>query len=178
VHTLKSSHGHGAKGGEGRDKHKGERPKLTFNELMAKYVKMRDAKIAAQPSNIKPSKSPPRHKSKEWNRQAPRRPQLHVKSYFDETNRPYFQEKKKVVKQVYRVKRENHKDKSSDLFASVTKSNVTITTSVNIGNDVKQQVGDAQGTKFEPVELEASKVERKLLMPKSEAQTEPATRFT
>jgi hypothetical protein len=44
---------------EGRDKHKGERPKLTFNELMAKYVKMRDAKITAQPRNMKPSRSPP-----------------------------------------------------------------------------------------------------------------------
>jgi hypothetical protein len=36
--------------------------------------------------------------------------------------------------------------------------------------DVKQQVDDEQGTKFEPMELEVSKIERKLLMPKSEAQ--------
>jgi hypothetical protein len=79
-------HAHGVKGGEGRDKHKGERPKLTFNELIAKYVKMRDAKIAAQPSNMKPSMSTPQHKPKEWNRQAPRRPQPHVKSSFDGTN--------------------------------------------------------------------------------------------
>jgi hypothetical protein len=71
VHTSYFSYGHarGVKGGEGHDKHKGKRPKLTFNELIAKYVKMRDAKIAAQPSNMKPSRSPPRHKSKEWNRQ-------------------------------------------------------------------------------------------------------------
>jgi hypothetical protein len=47
---------------------------------------------------------------------------------------------------------------------------VTITTLATIGKDVKQQVGDAQGVKSEPMELEVSKVERKLPMPKSEAQ--------
>jgi hypothetical protein len=93
-----------------------------------------------------------------------------VKSCFDETNRPGFQGKKKVVKQVYWVKRDHHKDKSSDLSSSDTKPNVTITTLANIGNDVKQQVGDAQGAKSEPMELEVSKIERKMSMPKSEAQ--------
>jgi hypothetical protein len=225
VHTLESSHGHGAKGGDGHDKRKGKKPKLTFNELMAKYVKMRDTRIASQPSSVKPSMSPPRRKSEKWNRQgnkshtsmpyppmvpitsmsygpsptsfhpysswgwygtwvqplsyyapchfeiaAPKRPQPHVKSSFDETNRHVFQEKKKVVKQVYRVKRDNHKDKSSDLSSSDTKPNVIITTSANIGKDVKQQVGDAHDTKYEPMELKVSKVERKLPMPKLEAQ--------
>jgi hypothetical protein len=91
------------------------------------------------------------------------------KALFDETNRPGFQEKK-VGKQVYRVKRDNRKDKSSDLSSSNTKPDVTITTSANNGKGVKQQVGDAQDTKSEPMELEVSKVERKLPMPKSEAQ--------
>jgi hypothetical protein len=36
VHTLESSHGHGAKESDGHDKRKGKEPKLTFNELMAK----------------------------------------------------------------------------------------------------------------------------------------------
>jgi hypothetical protein len=105
VHISDFSYGlaRGVKGGEGCGKHKGERLKLTFNELMAKYVKIRVAKIVVQPSNMKPSRSPLRHKSKEWNQQAPRRPQPHVKSNFYETNWPGFQEKKKVVKQVYRV---------------------------------------------------------------------------
>jgi hypothetical protein len=225
VHTLESSHDHGAKGGDGRDKCKGKRLKLTFNELMAKYVKMRDTRIASQPSSVKPSRSPSIHKSEKWNQQgnkshtsmsyppmvpiksmsygpsptsfhpcsswgwngtwaqplsyyapchfenaAPRRPQPHVKICFDETNWHGFQEKKKVVKQVYRVKRDNRKDKSSDLSSSDTKPNMTITTSANIDKDVKQQVGDVQGTKSEPMELEVSKVERKLLMPQSEAQ--------
>jgi hypothetical protein len=60
VHTSDFSYGHtrGVKGGGGRDKHKRRRPKLTFNELMA-YVKMRDANIASQPSNMKPPRSPP-----------------------------------------------------------------------------------------------------------------------
>jgi hypothetical protein len=62
VHTLEYSHGHGAKGDDGRDKRKGKRPKLTFNELMAKYVKMRDTRIASQPSSVKPSRSPLRCK--------------------------------------------------------------------------------------------------------------------
>jgi hypothetical protein len=225
VHTLESSYDHGVKGGEGCDKRKGKKSKLTFNELMAKYVKLRDTRITSQPINVKPSRSPLRRKSEKWNRQgnkshtsmsyppmvsiasmsygppptnfypysswggygtwaqplsyyapchfentAPRSPQPHVKSRFDETNWLGFQEKKKVVKQVYRVKRDNRKDKSSDLSSSDTKSNVTITILANIGKDVKQQVGDAQGAKYEPMELEASKVERKLPMPKSEAQ--------
>jgi hypothetical protein len=93
-----------------------------------------------------------------------------VKSRFDETNWSRFQEKKKVVKQVCRFKRDNRKDKSSDLSTCDTKPNVTIITLANIGKDMKQQVGDAQGIKSEPMELEASKVERKLLMPKSKAQ--------
>jgi hypothetical protein len=101
---------------------------------------------------------------------APRRPQPHVKSRFDETNRPDFQEKKKVVKEVYQVKRDNRKDKSSDLSSSDKKSNVTITNSANIGKDVKQQFDDAQAAKYEPMKLEVSKVERKLPMPKSKAQ--------
>jgi hypothetical protein len=62
VHTLESSHDHGAKGGEGRDKRKAKKLKLTFNELMAKYVKMRDTRIASQPSSVKPSRSPPKRK--------------------------------------------------------------------------------------------------------------------
>jgi hypothetical protein len=65
VYALEFSHGaHGVKGGEQHDKHKDEKLKLTFNELMAKYVKMRDGKIAAQSSNVKPSRSSPWHKSK------------------------------------------------------------------------------------------------------------------
>jgi hypothetical protein len=97
-------------------------------------------------------------------------PQPHVKNRFDEINQPDFQEKKKVVKQVYRVKRDNRKDKSSDPFSSHTKPNMTITTSANINKDVKQQFGDVQDAKSEPMELEVSKVERKLSMPQSKAQ--------
>jgi hypothetical protein len=76
-----------------------------------------------------------------------------VKSRFDETNRPGFQEKKKVVKQVYQVKRDNRKYKNSDLSSSDKKPNVTITILANSGKDVKQQVGDGQGAKSEPMKL-------------------------
>jgi hypothetical protein len=67
VYTSKFSYGYarGVKGGEAHDKHKGKKPKLTFIELMAKYVKMIDTRIASQPSSVKPSRSPPWHKSKE-----------------------------------------------------------------------------------------------------------------
>jgi hypothetical protein len=34
---------------------------------MAKYVKMRDTRIASQPSSVKLSRSPSRHKSEKWN---------------------------------------------------------------------------------------------------------------
>jgi hypothetical protein len=63
------SHAHGVRGGESRNKHKGKKLKLTFNELMAKYVKMIGAKVSSQPSNVKPSSSPLIHKSKNWNQQ-------------------------------------------------------------------------------------------------------------
>jgi hypothetical protein len=76
-----------------------------------------------------------------------------------------------VVKQVYQIKRDNRKDKISDMSSSNTKLNVTITTSVNIGKDVKQQDGDAQDAKSEPTKLEVSKLERKLPMTKLEAQS-------
>jgi hypothetical protein len=89
---------------------------------------------------------------------APRRPQPHVKSRFDETNRPSFLEKNNVVKQVYWVKRDNRKDKSLDISSSDKKLNVTITTLVNIDKDVKQQVGDAQGAKSEPMKLKVSNI--------------------
>jgi hypothetical protein len=36
---------------------------------MAKYVKVRDTIIASQLSSVKPSRSPPRRKSKKWNQQ-------------------------------------------------------------------------------------------------------------
>jgi hypothetical protein len=81
-----------------------------------------------------------------------------VKSRFDETNRPSFLEKNNVVKQVYWVKRDNRKDKSLDISSSDKKLNVTITTLVNIDKDVKQQVGDAQGAKSEPMKLKVSKI--------------------
>jgi hypothetical protein len=71
--------GHGAPGmpkckyfgDEGRDKQKGKRPKVTFEQLLAKYhekIKAKDVDQTsiAKPSRapLKPSKSPPKHKSR------------------------------------------------------------------------------------------------------------------
>ena len=46
----------------------------------------------------------------------------HCKDRFDQANRSRVQEKKMVVKQVYRVKRDGRKDKSSDLSTNNEKS--------------------------------------------------------
>jgi hypothetical protein len=58
-------------GGKGCDKQKGKRPKVTFEQLLAKYHKQIKAKDVdqtgiAKPSRapLKPSKSPPKHKSR------------------------------------------------------------------------------------------------------------------
>jgi hypothetical protein len=75
-----------------------------------------------------------------------------------------------MVKQIYHVKKDNCKSRSSNLFSSDEKSNVTTTTVVIVGMDVKQQVIDTQGAKSEPVKLEMLKIKEKLSMPKSEAQ--------
>ena len=60
--TIKESKGNG--------KHKGKRPKVTFTQLLEKYQKISEAKSAYRPSEIKASKSPPRHKTedRDWRR--------------------------------------------------------------------------------------------------------------
>jgi hypothetical protein len=77
---LEASGGHDAPGmpkckcfgGEGRDKQKGKKPKVTFEQLLAKYHKQIKAKDVDQTNNVKssrsylkPSKSPPKRKSRD-----------------------------------------------------------------------------------------------------------------
>ena len=50
---------------KGRNKHKGKKPKVTFAQLLEKYQKMSEEKIAHRPSDSKASRSPPRRKSKD-----------------------------------------------------------------------------------------------------------------
>jgi hypothetical protein len=100
-----------------------------------------------------------------------RKPQPHVKGRFDQTNRPNILTKKRVVKQVYCIMKDNCKSRSSDLFSSDEKSNVTTTTLVHICKDVKQQVIDTHGAKSERMKLEMLEIKQKLPMHKSEAHS-------
>ena len=63
---------HRADGGKGRDKESSRRPKLSFEELLAKYEKIGAANIANRSKKVQPSKLPPKHKSQEWNWQGDR----------------------------------------------------------------------------------------------------------
>jgi hypothetical protein len=49
---------------KGRDKRKGKKPKVTFAQLLEKYQKISEEKIASRPSNSKASRLPPRRRSK------------------------------------------------------------------------------------------------------------------
>ena len=51
---------------KGRGKHKGKKPKVTFAQLLEKYQKISEEKIAYRPSNSKASRSPRRRKSEDW----------------------------------------------------------------------------------------------------------------
>jgi hypothetical protein len=68
---------------------------------------------------------------------APRRPGPHLKGHFDQVDMSNIKEKK-VVKQVYCVRRDNHKDKSLDMSSGDENPNVTTITLGNVDNDVKQ----------------------------------------
>jgi hypothetical protein len=56
-------------GGKDHVKHNGKKPKLTFAELLAKYQKDNEAKIANRSNDVKYSRLPPRHNYENWNRQ-------------------------------------------------------------------------------------------------------------
>jgi hypothetical protein len=58
---------HKADGGKGRDKLKSRRPKLSFEELLAKYEKIAEANVTNRPKKVQSSKLPPKHKFQEWN---------------------------------------------------------------------------------------------------------------
>ena len=60
---------HKAIGGKGRDKQKSRRPKLSFEELLAKYEKIGEANVTNRPKKVHSSKLPPKRKSQEWNQQ-------------------------------------------------------------------------------------------------------------
>ena len=53
--------------GKDRCKHKSKKPKPSFDELLAKYLKENEAKCANRSNDDKSSKMPPKHNSRSWN---------------------------------------------------------------------------------------------------------------
>jgi hypothetical protein len=56
-------------GGKDSVKHNGRNPKLTFDEQLAKYQKDNESKRANRSNKVKSSRLPPKHNSRNWNRQ-------------------------------------------------------------------------------------------------------------
>jgi hypothetical protein len=215
--------GHGAPGmpkckyfgGEGRDKQKGKRPKVNFEQLLAKYHEQIKAKDVDQtgitkPSRapLKPSKSPPKRKSRnqDWGGEEfhasatypPFVPPIpmqygsaplyfhpypscdwydsnaysssyfrphnieyssHFNSDFEERsydkdhfiykNRSRAQNKDRMVKQVYVVKKDNRKAKSSDLNSCITEPEEVLDTSASSTQTIEKSTSDSPSTKSE-----------------------------
>ena len=59
----KKKDSHNANGGRAHDKQKIRRPKLSFEELLAKYEKIGASNIANRSKKVQPSKLSPKHKS-------------------------------------------------------------------------------------------------------------------
>ena len=66
LEKLKSEHPK-INGGKDRNKHKSKRLKLSFDELLAKYLKENEAKRVNQSNNVKSSRLPPKHNFGSWN---------------------------------------------------------------------------------------------------------------
>ena len=182
-----------------------KRPKLSFEELLAKYEKIAKTNVTNQPKKIQLSKLPPKHKSQEWNWQGDRShttatyspfeqpitmsygPQpvyfhpysswgwfdqeAHVPPYltreyveyaaprhserlsscedrFDQ-NRSRAQPNKKAVKQVYRVKYDGKKKKSSYLNLTIEKPIILLKNLVIDGKEMRKSSIDILGAKSE-----------------------------
>ena len=217
-------------GAKDHNKHKGKKLKLSFDELLAKYLKENDAKRANRSNDVKSSRLPPKHNSGSWNWQrknfhsaapySPSGPSMpipnalhpagfhhhsswgwddpwaHTPSYF----RPYHveyaaprepscagqpcvendrfkpkyrsrvQEKKKVVKQIYVVKKDGRKATSSDLNTIAEKPiNVLKTSAIN-GNEKENSAVDIPNTKSGQKKLKEPKIKKKVSMSKAQAQ--------
>jgi len=54
-------------GGKDHNNHNGKKPKLSFDELLAKYLKENEAKYANWSNDVKSSRLPPKHNSRSQN---------------------------------------------------------------------------------------------------------------
>lgn len=71
-------------------------------------------------------------------------------------------EKKKVIKQLYRVKKNGRKGASSDLKSNEEKPIKISESSATKGNDVKQSTVDTSNVKYEKKKLKISKIKKEL----------------
>jgi hypothetical protein len=107
---------------------------------------------------------------------APRRPSRARKPYvecdrFEYKNRSSAQNKKKVVKQVYQVKRDGCKDKSSYLN-SINEKLINVLTTSTIGGKGKEKSSiDPLSAKSEQKEVKRSKNKRGALLSKTEVKS-------
>jgi hypothetical protein len=79
-----------ANGGKDHVKHNGKRPKLTFDELLAKYQKDNEAKRANRSNKVKSSRLSPKHNSGNWNREG--KICIGFDSYWGKASPPYIYE--------------------------------------------------------------------------------------
>jgi aconitase A len=109
---------------------------------------------------------------------APRRPSHARQPYFESDhfeykNRSSAQNKKKVVKQVYQVKRDGHKNKSSDLnLVNGKLINVSIT-SVTNGKVKENSTIDLLSAKSEQKKLKRSKNKKRAPLSKTRTKSSP-----
>ena len=223
-------------GGTGRNQQKGKRPKITSEQLLAKYLRQNEAKGVDQTGNVKSSKtplkssrSPPMCRFEDWDWQgegfhavatyfpfgppmpmqfgsAPTyfhpysswgwydsnsyssshfRPhnveysapsnsdfgkQPYNKDRFIPKNRSGAQNKNKVVKQVYVVKKDNRKGKGSDLNSYVAKPNKVLDTSASSAKIVEKSASNIVGTKSEPRNFNVPNVDKDVLLSKTKSQ--------
>ena len=223
-------------GGTCRNQQKGKRPKITSEQLLAKYLRQNEAKGVDQTGNVKSSKtplkssrSPPMCRFEDWDWQGegfhavatyfpfgPPMPmqfgsdatyfhpysswgwydsnsyssshfrphnveysapsnsdfgkQPYNKDRFIPKNRSGAQNKNKVVKQVYVVKKDNRKGKGSDLNSYVAKPNKVLDTSASSAKTVEKSASNIVGTKSEPRNFNVPNVDKDVLLSKTKSQ--------
>jgi hypothetical protein len=91
------------------------------------------------------------------------------KDQFDQ-NWSGAQAKKKVIKQVYRVKYDGRKDKSLDLNSTIEKPITFLKNPANDGKEVKKSSIDVVGAKFEQKKMKVPKFKKELPLSKIEAK--------
>jgi ribosomal protein L7/L12 len=91
------------------------------------------------------------------------------KDRFDQ-NRSGAQAKKKVVKQVYRVKYDGRKKKSSYLNSTIEKPITLLKNPANDGKEVEKSSFGVVGAKFEQNKMKVPKIKKELMLSKIEAK--------